>query len=332
MAPRRTNWSRFAGILAVCLATLGAGHAHAATLAYLYWEPALRADGAIHLLNMETEEDRALVELDHPSYLDVSHDGRRLVLTSGKPDQRLTLVDARTGAVELLPREDEGTYYGVPRFSPDGARLAYMYSKPSGAPPALRVRDLRTGVSDWITKRGFRAGDPDWSPDGSEIVFRKLDPAKPWRDLHVMPAEGGPARNLTFWMEHDEYPAWSPDGQEIAFVRVSLAGRRLSVYDMATGEVRELTNATFEASRPAWSPDGEHLVFSGGDVEGLGRGRERRNVHAIRRDGTELRRLTQYKEGSARYPVWVDADLLPVSPGGASRVTWGRLKDVGRAR
>jgi Tol biopolymer transport system component len=201
-----------------------------------------------------------------------------------------------------------------------------MYAKPSGAPTALKVLDLRAGSSTWLTRRGFRAMSPDWSPDGTQIVFVKKDPRKPWLDLHVMPAEGGEARNLTFWLEHDEEPAWSPDGREIAFMRVSKLGRRVATYDVASGDVRELTEHTFEAFRPSWSPDGQHIVFYGATVEGINRGRETWNLYTIRQDGTDMRRLTDHEPEWAVYPVWVNADLLPVSRRGKAVTTWGHLR------
>ena len=94
---------------------------------------------------------------------------------------------------------------------------------------------------------------------------------------------------------------------------------------MASGDVRELTEPAFEAFRPSWSPDGQHIVFDGAMAEDIDRGRDTWNVYSIRRDGTDMRRLTHHGPEWAVYPVWVDADLLPVSRGGKAVTAWGGL-------
>ena len=324
--PRDPLW-RMACVAAL-LGAIVAPNAAGDTLAYLAWTSGL--DGprrvTVDVMNMDTAETRTLVGFELASGLSASRDGRRLVcVTGGRDDNRLTLIDARTGAVEYLPREDDIGYALLPKFSPDGQHLLYNYSKPAGAPSAVKVLDLHTGASTWLTKRGFRSLNPDWSPDGTQIVFAK-EPPKRYADLHVMSAEGGETLNLTNWQEdHDDEPAWSPDGTEIAFMRVSKLGRRVAVYDIASGDVRELTDHAFEAFRPTWSPDGQHVVFHGVTVEDADRGRDARNAYSIRRDGTDMRRLTHHEPGAV-YPVWVDADLLPVSPRGAAVTTWATLK------
>ena len=58
----------------------------------------------------------------------------------------------------------------------------------------------------------------------------------------------------------------------------------------------------------------------------MGRGRDTWNVYSIRRDGTDMQRLTRHEPNRAVYPVWVDADLLPVSRRGKAGATWGALK------
>ncbi len=329
MATRTRSWWAATWIAAAVLTTLS-HEAAATTIAYIVWTPGPDRVGssAIHLMDAETGDTRVLVEFELATGLDASADGRRLVCASGfGMDNRLTLVDARTGAVEYLPREDDIGVAGAAKFSPDGAALLYMYAKPAGAQYALKTIDLRTRVSTWLTKRGFGAAWPDWSPDGAQIVFVKRDPRLPSYDLHIMPAEGGPARNLTFWFEQDDEPAWSPDGSEIAFVRVNQGqGTRLATYDIDTGDVRELTEGTSWAFRPSWSPDGQRIVFYGATVEGINRGRDTWNLYTIGRDGTDMRRLTHHEPDVDVYPVWVDTDLLAVSRGGKAIATWGRLK------
>lgn len=54
----------------------------------------------------------------------------------------------------------------------------------------------------------------------------------------------------------DWQPAWSPDGTQLVFESL----RGLHLFDLATGQVRQLTQ--FPSLSPSWSPDGAHIAFS----------------------------------------------------------------------
>ena len=222
MVKRGQRWRTATWLAAALLAATAASATSAATVAYFVWTPGLDgvANSALELMNPETGETRVIAEFERAAGLDASADGRRLVCRTGTwYGSRLTLIDARTGVAEHLPREHELGVYRGPKFSPDGHQVLYNYAQPAGAPFAVKVMDLGARSSTWLTPRGYRAWDPDWAPDGSQIVLVQKDPRKLYHDLHVMPAEGGDALNLTFWLEHDDEPAWSPDGKEIAFIR-----------------------------------------------------------------------------------------------------------------
>src|SRR5688572_16063943 len=56
-------------------------------------------------------------------------------------------------------------------------------------------------------------------------------------------------------------PSWSPDGQSIVFS--ALAGGLTDLYacDLATGQLRQLTDDAFADLQPAWSHDGRTIAF-----------------------------------------------------------------------
>jgi len=91
-----------------------------------------------------------------------------------------TMIPERGEPAKIIPAPN---YTGVPRLSPDGARLAYlgtdMGSLPAdfvaapGAPPGnrLSVMDLKTGEEDaWARGRKTAFGAFAWSGGGEEVV------------------------------------------------------------------------------------------------------------------------------------------------------------------
>ena len=202
---------------------------------------------------------------------------------------RLYVVEARTGRTTALVT---GPDAAVPRWSPDGARLAYLAE--SGGIRQLFVRSS-DGKSVKLTHSAGDVIDEAWSPNGRELAYVAADPQKPSTfffagdndytqtaltppdHLWVLPSSGGKARRLTSgsWTIAPTDPggifsphvAWTRDGRAIAYTRIENTFSGDSEYstlwqiDVATRAARKLTNhSAFELS-PAYAPDGAHLVY-----------------------------------------------------------------------
>lgn len=87
-------------------------------------------------------------------------------------------------------------------------------------------------------------------------------------DIWIQDVARGLAYNLTADTNViiDKWPSWSPDGRQIAFgtIRNSPNSRphsEIAVIDIATREIRLLTDGTSWDDSPAWSPDGRWIAF-----------------------------------------------------------------------
>lgn len=98
----------------------------------------------------------------------------------------------------MQPNGSVDTSFELPKFSPDGARVAYvadaetdgaveLYVAPtSGATSPVRISDLLpSNQSVWQFA---------WTPDGTEVVF--ISPQEPCDPLYVAPATGGTWQKL----------------------------------------------------------------------------------------------------------------------------------------
>lgn len=167
------------------------------------------------------------------------------------------LIDTRTGKQTPLAATDGDD--SVPRWSPDGSRLAFVHT-PSSGPPEIRVHWLASGQVARVARLEGDAEQIAWSRDGRALAFVMTEPlpepimgaplAKPegakWAEplkvtdsiqyradgkgalkpghahLFVVAADGGTPRQLTYGKFDDEGPlSWLPDGASIVF-----AGRR----------------------------------------------------------------------------------------------------------
>lgn len=255
-----------------------------------------------------------IVDLEEPA---ISPDSSRIAFIVITQDlshdayvNTLDVFDVRRGLVQAVVH---GQDVAVPRWSPDGARLAYLAKPSEAAPRQLFVRK-RDGATERLTNSSGDVIDFAWSPAGREIAFVAADPQPPAAfffagdndytataltppdHLWVVPATGGKARRLTHgtWTIAPTDPggifspqiAWTSDGRFITFTRIenTFSGddERSTLWqaNVATGVLAKLTDhAEFEES-PSYSPDGSRLTYwypLGGDYNAENSVRMRRN-------------------------------------------------------
>jgi serine/threonine-protein kinase len=192
------------------------------------------------------------------------------------PDGRLlAYATGPLGAMKLFVRQLEGgntipiTSAVVgnlrkPRWSPDGARIAYVSSRGIEIVPALGGRPrLVAGASPPDT-----ANDVTWSPDGAQLAYRIGD------TLYRRAVEAKGQGTLIGGAEQPHSLAWSPDGRWIAYVSGNrefassvyadfgnIAPSKVMLVPAGGGTPTLLTQGISFNTSPVWLPNGGGLLF-----------------------------------------------------------------------
>jgi len=183
---------------------------------------------------------------------------------------------------------------GVPSWSPDGSKLAFMSSM--SGDPEIYESDASGGHLHRLTYAVGVNTSPMWNPKtGQQIVFVSDRGGVP--QLYLMNADGSNVTKIDLPdMGYVVDPAWSPNGQLLAFSWRRPSGNYdIYVMDIATRQLVELTRDAGRNERPSWAPDGRHLVFTSTRT-GLWQ------IWTMLADGTQAHHLTT--TGQNESPNW----------------------------
>jgi len=215
---------------------------------------------------------------------DYSLDGRWLVYTADDHGRSIGLevLDTRTG--QTRPLTDDEQIYVDPRFSPDGTRIAYVSTEPSGyfnvyvrpfrdgdwaGPPVAVTRDNSYGSNRLYFGSEDIHISPAWLPSGEELllVSNRDVPLGSGNVFRVPARADGFEERTTVLAEQTLYrtqPDVSPDGKRFIFSSTRGAAdqfNNLYVQPTVGGEPYKMTFYEHDAFHPRWSPDGEWIAY-----------------------------------------------------------------------
>jgi hypothetical protein len=183
----------------------------------------------------------------------LSPDGRYLAYDSDRDGSRAVYIASVDGD---HPHKVSGNEYAaVPRWSPDGRRLAFIRAE-AKRPRVWNVwiLDVETAVVTRATSHAVgQAWGPSWFPDGRRIAYSLED------TLVIKDVQSGATYVVSSPLRGHliRTPAVSPDGQSIVF-QVYRSG--VWLLDLSTGGMRRVL-ADRSAEEFAWTPDGSHVAY-----------------------------------------------------------------------
>jgi Tol biopolymer transport system component len=160
-----------------------------------------------------------------------------------------------------------------------------------------------------------------WTRDSKSLIYWRAEcSGSVWSDgvdLYSIPASGGPGRKLGITsLVHDDLLTLAPKGNLLAVTRgpgrETWTDQRVTIVDLDTGSICDLTAATVAALCPAWSPDGGTIAYTAApDAGNLGGGeRAHQNLHLRQiwmigmTGGSAPRRLTNDPHYRDEEPMW----------------------------
>jgi Tol biopolymer transport system component len=229
--------------------------------------------GQVWIMNIDGTELRQLThdpfEATDPAW---SPDGAEIVYVGfGRGDSRdLFVIDVASGRPDRIMRELEDPF--DPRWSPDGSRILYWASTETDAPSDLsltttsvEVRSvvIATGRVSVLAGGGAHRGawEGAWDETSERIAFVaarfSFGSGHADHSLWLMDGDGSREEKLlSFDVDDASSTAWSPDGNEIAYVLSRHGGFSVHVFDLATGEDRQVATGGYAV----WVDDGTLLV------------------------------------------------------------------------
>jgi Tol biopolymer transport system component len=154
----------------------------------------------------------------------------------------------------------------VPRWSPDGKRIAFVRLA-AGQPPKIVLISAAGGTAEAIAPEQRVQEDPQWTADGNSIVFGE----SPLGSLGKMQTAGLRLVDLktqqTSIIPGSEglwSPRISPDGRYAAALYAD--NQRLMLFDLTTHKSVELARG-YSVSWPEWSRDSQYIYFYRSDLK-----------------------------------------------------------------
>ena len=211
----------------------------------------------------------------HMRWMDTGQTARITNLTEG-PGGIVWSPDGRWIALSMAVRE-----------TPEP--LANMPAKPKGAEWAEQPKVIERLV--------YRA-------DGAGF----LEPT--YQHLFVVPAEGGTPRQLTSGaFNHGAVPAWTRDSKALVFSanrhedwEYQPLNSEIYRVDLATGEIKALTDRNGPDNGPVLSPDGEKIAYLGFDDRYMGYQITR--LYVMNTDGSDARAISADFDRDVQSPRW----------------------------
>jgi WD40 repeat protein len=160
---------------------------------------------------------------------------------------------------------DFGSFHKYMNWSYDGRKLVYAkyhFGEHQAMINDIKVYDLDEKSSAWLTQ-SERSTYPDWSPDGQRIIYVAHENSV--ANLYTMSTDGSDKKRITNYVYDTQIlnPHYSPDGNSIVFAMADKeANLDLFILELASGDIRRLTDDPAADYDPVWHPDGDFVSYT----------------------------------------------------------------------
>ncbi|MFN7995493.1 MAG: protein kinase [Bryobacteraceae bacterium] len=193
---------------------------------------------------------------DHPA---VSRRGNRLAYRRSFFDSNIWRLDLHfpSGKGSPAPLIASTRQDGVPQYSPDGKKIAFISSRSGSTQIWVSDADGSNEMQLTDMRNAAVGGDSQWSPDGERIVFDCNSDGH--QQVYMIRASGGKAQRMTNPPIDNALPSYSQDGRWIYFTSFRMGGTDIWKVPSGGGEPTRVTDQG--GSFALESPDGQFLYY-----------------------------------------------------------------------
>jgi len=229
----------------------------------------------------------------------ITRDGKAVVYVLGWNDRMNDAAYSNLWITTIDGRDNRPVTQGafrdsLPRWSPDGRRVAYLSNRSGKA--QIHVRWMDTGQEATITELAEAPSQIAWSPDGNWIAYTSRVPAKPAWSVN-MPEKPAGAK----WAEPPIIVTrlhWRQDNAGL----IQPGNTQIFIVPSTGGTPRRITTLDFDYGEPAWMPDGKSILTSCVCVPDADYVVDGPEIYAISIKDGESRQLT-HRKGPDASPV-----------------------------
>ena len=258
-----------------------------------------RWESSLWIMNADGSRGRHLVDGSNAIW---SPDGTRIAyLARGEPTGTqiwVRFMDGDAAPTQITRLTEAPSEIG---WSPDGKWLAFRMLVPEKDEWRIPMPAAPKGAK-WVeaprvvTRLNYRRDRQGFIDNG-------------FRQIFVVPAEGGTARQVTSGPWEHGAPQWTRDGKSIVFSSLrtdnaEYGWRESEIYtvDVASGQVRQLTNRKGPDNNPTVSPTGKYIAYTGFDSTNATW--QDSKLYVMNADGSSRRVLTETLDRSPGSLTW----------------------------
>jgi TolB protein len=177
-----------------------------------------------------------------------------------------------------------------PRWSPDGARIAFSSSR--GQKGNLDIFVMNADGSNLVRLTDHAAPEqgPVWAADGQSLFFTGERDGR--GEIYRVWLADRRVDRVTNGINRAIMPATSPDGRYLAYAAQTIMSFQIHLIDLTNGSSRQITSGG-GACRPSFAPDSQEVAFVRLD-------REPSRLEAVRETGPRV--LLEDKKMWSYYP------------------------------